>query len=334
MNTPPLSRRQFLAALAGLVGVGSGVAWAWQGNAGSEAAIGADASLPQAGAGTAGRQSSTTAGPTTTVPPSSTTSTRVATAETTPPTTTPSTTTTSTSSTTTTAPAQTTTSSTTTSSTTAPTTTSTAPITTTTIGATGTGAVQAICKSAWGGREPSGTLTAHTIARMTVHHTAAFLDTNRKAPARARAHQRFHMDDRGWVDLAYHFLVDANGNVYEGRPVTAVGDTGTNYDPTGHFLVCAEGDFNSQAIPAAQISAVADVLAWGAGHFGVDPSTIRGHRDWAATSCPGDNFYPSISNGTLEQAVRDRIAAGTPALSILCGDTAVQRVADIEAGLI
>ena len=193
------------------------------------------------------------------------------------------------------------------------------------------GVVQAICKSAWGGREPSGALTSHTIERMTVHHTAALLDANRKAPARARAHQRFHMDDRGWVDLAYHFLVDANGNVYEGRRVTAVGDTGTNYDPTGHFLVCAEGDFNSQAIPAAQVSAMADVLAWGAVHFGVDPATIRGHRDWAATSCPGDNFYSLISRGTLEQSVRDRVASGAPGLSVLCGAAAEQRVADIEA---
>ena len=199
----------------------------------------------------------------------------------------------------------------------------------------GTGVVQAICKSAWGGREPSGALTSHTIQRMTVHDTAALLDSNRRAPGRARAHQRFHMDDRGWIDLAYHFLVDANGHVYEGRPVSAVGDTGTNYDPTGHFLVCAEGDFDRQSIPAAQVAAVADVLAWGAVTFGVDASTIRGHRDWAAsTTCPGDAFYPLISSGNLEQAVRDRVAAGAPGLQVLCGDVAVQQVADIEAGLI
>jgi hypothetical protein len=170
---------------------------------------------------------------------------------------------------------------------------------------------------------------------MTVHHTEALLDSNRSAPGRARAHQRFHMDDRGWVDIAYHFLVDANGHVYEGRPITAAGDTGTNYDPTGHFLVCAEGDFNRQSIPAAQVAAVADVLAWGSVTFGVDASTIRGHRDWApSTSCPGENFYPLISGGRLEQAVRDRITAGAPGLSVQCGDAAIQRVADIEAGLI
>lgn len=264
MNVPPISRRQFLAAVAGLVGVAA-----------------------------ATRASTATKAPITTTTPAS---------------------------------------SATTSTTRIPSTTTTMPQPAGTI-ATAVGVVQAICRSAWGEREPSGPMTSHTIDRMTVHHTASLLEGNQMAPALARVHENRHMVDQGWVDLAYHFLVDANGNVYEGRPVTAVGDTMTDYDPTGHFLVCAEGDFNNQAIPAAQVSAVADVLAWGAVHFEVDPSTIQGHRDWATTSCPGDNFYSLISEGNLEQAVRDRIAAGAPGLSILCGDAAEQRVADIEAGL-
>jgi hypothetical protein len=205
---------------------------------------------------------------------------------------------------------------------------------TTTVVASGATSLQAICKQGWGGREAAGSFTTHTIERMTVHHTAALLTSNTRAPARIRSHQAFHIDGRGWSDIAYHFLVDANGHIYAGRPVTAVGDTGTNYDPTDHLLVCAEGDFDRHAIPGAQVAAVADVLAWGAVHFGVDPATIQGHRDWAATSCPGASFYPLISDGTLEQAVRDRVAGSAPSLSIICGDAAVQRVADIEAGLI
>jgi len=69
--------------------------------------------------------------------------------------------------------------------------------------------------------------------------------------------------------------------------------------------------------------------------FGAEATTIRGHRDWApATTCPGDGFYPLISSGSLEQAVRDRIAGGAPSLTVLCGDATAKTVADIEAGLI
>lgn len=177
----------------------------------------------------------------------------------------------------------------------------------------------------------AGDFRSHTIERLTVHHTAALLESNTQAPARVRQHQKWHID-RGWPDLAYHFIVDAHGHVYKGRPVSAVGDTGTEYDPTGHFLVCAEGDFDQQGMPTAQLDAMVDVLAWAAGEFNVSPTTIRGHRDWAATSCPGDNFYPTVSSGDLEQAVRARLDAGGASVTTFCGDEAAQLVAAIEAG--
>lgn len=318
MSAPDLSRRRFLAILAGLAGTGVTAGWAWAANRGSETPAASEGLPTSSPAPTAPATSSgTTAATTTTAAPAA------------PPTTSSSVPATTSS---TQAPASSTTAPST--STTSATTSTTMAPPTTTIVLAGTGSVQAICKAAWGGRGAAGGFTNHTIERMTVHHTAAVLNSNSQAPARIRQHQRFHIDDRGWPDLAYHFIVDANGHVYEGRPVTAVGDTGTNYDPAGHFLVCAEGDFNQQSIPSAQVASVVDLLAWGAVQFGVDPSTIRGHRDWAATSCPGDNFYPLISEGSLEQAVRDRIAEGAPSVSVLCGDAAEQRVAEIETGVI
>jgi hypothetical protein len=164
-----------------------------------------------------------------------------------------------------------------------------------------------------------------------VHHTASLLDDNSKAPARLRGHQAYHKS-LGWPDLAYHVAVDANGNIYAGRPTTARGDTATNYDPTGHFLVVAEGDFNSHPIPTAQLEGVAVVLAWAATEFSADPSTIRGHRDLTSTSCPGDGFYSFIADGTLEAMVDGHIADGGIDLRVVCDDSAFAVVAAIEAG--
>ncbi len=191
--------------------------------------------------------------------------------------------------------------------------------------------IDALCRDAWGAAAPAGGFREHEIEWMTVHHTARLLEENRDAPAAIRGHQRFHQLDRGWSDIAYHFVIDLEGNVYECRPVTAVGDTGTNYDPTGHFLVCCEGNFDEQPLPAAQQKALVDVLAWAAAEFGVAPDTIRGHRDWAATSCPGDNLYPLIDSGDLAGAVADSLAAGTVTMEIVCGPAADERVAVIEA---
>ena len=151
------------------------------------------------------------------------------------------------------------------------------------------------------------------------------------APAAIRGHQRFHQDDRGWADIAYHYLIDLEGNVYEGRPVTAVGDTGTNYDPTGHFLVACEGDFSRQPIPDAMRESLVMVLAWAADTFGVDPSVIRGHRDLAATTCPGDDIYSLIENGHLQADVAALRFVTDIRLELICGAEASDRVMAIEA---
>ncbi len=215
----------------------------------------------------------------------------------------------------------------------APTTTTQAPTTTTTVGPVPL-QIQAICVAGWGGEPPQGEFVAHAIERLTIHHTASLLETNTEAPNFVRGHQRFHQRDREWPDLAYHFIVDRNGHVYEGRPLWARGDSATSYDPTGHFLVSCEGDFDDQEPSDAQLQALVAMLAWAAAEFGVSPSTMRGHRDLAATSCPGKHLYPLLTDGTLLAGVNEALAAGPPQLSLLCGDDARVRVADIESGVI
>lgn len=172
---------------------------------------------------------------------------------------------------------------------------------------------------------------AHTIERMTVHHTGVVLDDNRAAPSRLRGHQVFHLG-KGWPDLAYHYAVDRNGNIYEGRSTDFKGDTATNYDPSGHFLVVAEGDFEHQTISDAQVGGVAGLLAWASNRFGVSSATIRGHRDWASTSCPGSGFYPMVADGTLAARVEALIAAGGVVLDAVCGTEGDALVTAIEAG--
>lgn len=190
-----------------------------------------------------------------------------------------------------------------------------------------------ICKAAWGANPVVGTLVPHTVQQMTVHHTAVVLSSNAEAPARARQHQSYHQS-LGWSDLAYHFLIDANGHIYEGRPVGAVGDTGTDYDPTGHLLICCEGDFNSQQLTAAQYGSLIMMLAWGSAEFGIDPAAIRGHRDVASTTCPGDSLYAHIADGSVARDVAAALteAARAPVVDVACGPAAEDYVAAIEAG--
>jgi hypothetical protein len=189
--------------------------------------------------------------------------------------------------------------------------------------------IEVICRDAWGAADPTGDFRRHRIRRLTIHHSAVALTDNRDAPARFRSHQRSHQA-RGWPDIAYHLLIDRNGNVYEGRPIGAVGDTATNYDPKGHLGVLCEGHFGEQRPSSEQIEALVAVLAWASERFGVGPEQIHGHQDYADTACPGASLYRRVAE--VRRQVNQRRSAGGVRRIELCGEAGRQRVEDIAAG--
>lgn len=171
-------------------------------------------------------------------------------------------------------------------------------------------------------------MTEHLIDRLTVHHTARVLENNREAPEVFRAWRRAH-GERGWHDVAYHYLIDGNGHVYEARDVRYRGDTRTDYDTTGHFLVACEGNFEEQQPTSAQLGSLVEVLAWAAVEFDVGVDTIAGHRDYAATACPGELLYAKIVDGSLQAEVA---AAAPKRLELLPYGEGRSLVAAIESG--
>jgi hypothetical protein len=189
-----------------------------------------------------------------------------------------------------------------------------------------------LCRDAWGARPARAGGRPHSITRLTLHHEAVVLGQNRNAPGRLRQDQRYHQDQHGWVDIAYHVGVDRNGNIYELRSTAIAGDTATDYDTTGHFLVLCLGDFDHEVVSEAQLHGAAVVFAWAAKTFGVASNTLAGHRDLAQTSCPGANLYAHLTSGDLERRIDDLLAVGGVDLQRFCGPDASARVAAIEAG--
>jgi hypothetical protein len=146
---------------------------------------------------------------------------------------------------------------------------------------------------------PTGAYQQHEPARLTIHHTAVRW-TSGNAAAHIRQIQVFHQGpERGWSDIAYHYLLGRDGTVYAGRPESAVPDTATSYDPTGHLTICLLGDFDEQQSTDAQIDALVSVAAWLLRRHSLPPSVLGGHQDFAATSCPGRSVYTLIGDGSL-----------------------------------
>ena len=165
--------------------------------------------------------------------------------------------------------------------------------------------LRVIPRRAWGARPVQGTLERHRIRRITVHHSAVVLRDNRDAPSRFRDHQAAHIA-KGWPDIAYHLLIDRNGNLYEGRPRWAAGDTSTDYDPSGHLLVLCEGNFERQDVARAQLSALVDVLVWGTQRYDVARRRVRYHGYYAATACPGADLRARFTSGRIGDKMANR----------------------------
>ena len=99
-------------------------------------------------------------------------------------------------------------------------------------------------RAAWGAGPPAGWQAAH-------HHpddhpplsggAAGQPQDRRAASASALPHGR-----QGWIDIAYHYAVDRNGNIFALRDTAIAGDTATDYDTAAHFLVLCGGDFDEQ----------------------------------------------------------------------------------------
>jgi hypothetical protein len=171
--------------------------------------------------------------------------------------------------------------------------------------------IEVFCRADWNSKKIKGPYTPHTIERITVHHQGVMTHKSEDYRKRLRKMQRYHQtEQKGFVDIAYHFVIDRNGVIFEGRPTTAAGETETDYDPKGHLLICLLGDFDKQKPSVRQMESLIKLAAWASRHFHVSPDTLAGHRDYAHTSCPGIHLHSAIRDGSLISDIKALLTRG------------------------
>lgn len=180
------------------------------------------------------------------------------------------------------------------------------------------------------------------LQTLTVHHTAT--DNNDPDPAATvRKIYEKHTEGEDWGDIGYHFLVDGDGRVYEGRfsgddsmpahdgdgnVVTAFHTAGFN---SGNLGIALLGNLDEQAPTDAAFDALTRLLAVLARLHRLAPEshityknpvdgtirearTVSSHRDWYETGCPGGMMYGKL--GALREAVSERVAARAPKIHV------------------
>lgn len=132
--------------------------------------------------------------------------------------------------------------------------------------------------------------------RIVLHHTAHFVTEAEKrltgraswnaAVAHARGALKFHTHIRGWKDVGYHYMIDWEGRILEGRPVELLGAHVEKHN-TGSIGIVLMGDLSRQRPTAKQVASLKALLAWLMDEYHIPPSRIGGHYQMKYTICPG-----------------------------------------------
>ncbi|XP_030830590.1 peptidoglycan-recognition protein SC2-like [Strongylocentrotus purpuratus] len=150
-----------------------------------------------------------------------------------------------------------------------------------------------ISRSEWGARSPTSTTNLNTnLPYAVVHHTAtSSCTTEFSCKSRVRAIQNYHMNNKGWSDIGYNFLIGGDGNIYEGRGLNKMGAHASGYNSQS-LGVAVIGDFGARAPGQIQRDAMDYLFSYAVGRYALDPRyTLYGHRDVSTTACPGTAFY-------------------------------------------
>lgn len=120
----------------------------------------------------------------------------------------------------------------------------------------------------------------------------------------------YHKNTNGWAGIGYNYFVAKTGRIYEGRGKhVGAHCSGRNSDTLG---VCFQGDFDKQQMTDAQVKAGGWLIAKLIKEHGLQINDVLGHRDLAATACPGKNFRMADLKAEILANLNPKIKTKTP----------------------
>jgi len=163
-----------------------------------------------------------------------------------------------------------------------------------------------IPRSEWKAADPRP-YPKHVPVRITVHHEGTRFLAIDDAIRKIKAIQTWGMGpERNWADVPYHFFISPGGKIYEGRDVYTIGETNTEYNPSGHLLISCLGNYEEQEFPDAQMESLVRLIAWCSKTYSIPVETLATHRDYSKqTTCPGKNLYRYFESGVVMERVKE-----------------------------
>ena len=165
--------------------------------------------------------------------------------------------------------------------------------------------VEYLPRSAWNARPPNGgpgNLTVSRVEGAVIHWpgtgSTKVIHTKAAVASALRGWQDYHMDTRGWSDIAYQVAVDQAGRAWTLRGLRtqsgANGDADVNERYGAVLLILVTGEQPSAAMKATTRAVIADFRKLYPHGTAIRPhSAVRPEP----TDCPGDPARAAIARG-------------------------------------
>jgi|TARA_A100001388_G_C28691055_1_gene461349 N-acetyl-anhydromuramyl-L-alanine amidase AmpD len=102
----------------------------------------------------------------------------------------------------------------------------------------------------------------------------------------------WHVNGNHWSDIGYHYVIEGDGSIKEGRPVTRAGAhvKGNNKYTIG---VCLTGNFEIDQPSRQQLDSLWSLIEGLLDNFGLTRRKVLAHHEDvnAETKCCGENLY-------------------------------------------
>lgn len=121
------------------------------------------------------------------------------------------------------------------------------------------------------------------IRQLVIHHTAADPEVSVETVAQK------HVNELGWPGIGYHFVIDADGRIYQTNDLTTVSFHARQANPTTVGIAFC-GNFDEAVPKDAQVGSGGWLCAYLLRELSLPQDNVRGHQDLVSTECPGRNW--------------------------------------------
>jgi hypothetical protein len=146
------------------------------------------------------------------------------------------------------------------------------------------------------------------INRITIHHSAIISSTVRSKADAARMMDNLRRGHtgQGWADIGYHYVIDPQGRIWEGRPIQYQGAHVKENNEHNLGVMCM-GNFDVERPTPEMLQSLDMFVADRMRFYNVSVSRVYTHQEIKATACPGRNLQGYMvatrsGNGRLARA--------------------------------